>query len=347
MDTILDIFGDDAFSLESLTDAVSKIDHVPGQCGALTFAGNGVGVPTTKVVIEFRNRALTIIPTSPRGGPAPQERRDKASAVEVKIPKVKLEETIGAAAIQNVRAFGSGDLIGDATVVVNDQLAKMVARLDLTLQHMRRGASKGKVLDADDSVLLDLFDLFGVSEPTPVTFTPTGGTLRASVTDVKRTIERNAKTLLPPGAQVRALCSSSFFDQFTGHDDVKAAFGNWQAAQQNLAADVRAGFNFGDVIFEEYRGTDGVDGEESSDGELTGQVGVAGGTCRFFLSGVPNLYTEKFGPADFLDSINRPGLPRYARIVIDPEMNRWVKVHLQSNPMPICLRPETLIEGTF
>ena len=347
METVFDIFSDDAFSLESMTDAISKIDHVPGQCGALTFQGNGVGVSTTKVVIESRNQTLAIIPTSPRGAPAPQEKRDKRTMVEVVLPQIKLEETIGAHSIQNVRQSGTGNVLADVMSVVNEQLVKMTSRIDLTLEHMRLGAIKGKVLDADGSVLLDLFDLFGVAEPAVATFTTAAGSLRPGIMGVKRTVERNAKTLLPPGAQVRALCSPAFFDEFTSHDDVAQAFAGWQAAQQNLAGDVRAGFNFGDVIWSEYRGTDGIDGEESSDGALIGEVGLAAGTCRFFLTGVPGIYTEKFAPADFLDSVNRPGLPRYARVAVDPEMSRWAKIHVQSNPMPICLRPETLIEGTF
>lgn len=106
-------------------------------------------------------------------------------------------------------------------------------------------------------------------------------------------------------------------------------------------------FNFAGIFFENYRGTDGVTGEESSDGELIGEVGIASNECRFFLTGVPGLYSEKFAPADFLENVNAVGLPRYAKLAFDPEMNRWVKLHVQSSPLPICLRPATLIRGVL
>jgi hypothetical protein len=227
-------------------------------------------------------------------------------------------------------------------------MLKITARMDLTLEHKRLGALQGEIVDADGSLILDLYDTFGVTPPADATFSATAGTLRPAVMAVKREIERNAKILLPPGAKVAALCSATFFDSLTGHPDVTVAFANWEAAQANLAGDVRSGFQFGDVIWSEYRGSDSViPGEESSDGTLIGQVGIADGECRFFLTGVPGLYTEKFAPADFLDTVNTVGLPRYARIALDDQLQRFVKLHVQSNPMPLCLRPATLVKGKF
>lgn len=348
MDNMIDIFSGDAFSLEALTDALSKIDHVPGQAGAAAFVGTGQGVPTTKITIEYRDRTLAIIPTTPRGAPAPQERMDKANLIEIKIPHVQLEETIAAASIQDKRAFGTNDLVGAAETVINDQMLKMAMRLDLTLESMRLGALKGKIIDADGSEILDLYEAFNVTPPADFVFSAASGTLREKCMSVKRGIERDAKILLPPGAQVNALCSADFFDSLTGHDDVTVAFANWEAAQANLAGDVRSGFQFGGIVWSEYRGTDDViPGEESSDGTLYGSVGIADGTCRFFLTGVPGLYTEKFAPADWFDAINSLGLPRYAKVVMDDALGRWAKLHVQMNPMPLCLRPATLVKGTF
>ena len=344
----IDIFSDDAFSITSLTDAVSKIDHVPGQAGALTFAGNSVGIPTTSVVLEYKDTAINIVPFSVRGGPAPQESRDKAHAFKIAVPHVVLQETIGAESVQDVRAFGTTELQSVETVV-NTQMAKCAARFDMTLEHMRLGALRGSICDADGSEVVNLFDSFNVAEPTAAAFTSSAGTLRPDVMAVKRGIEARAKILLPPGAQVTALCSPGFFDKLTGHPDVTVAFANWEAAQANLAGDVRKGFVFGDVEWIEYRGSDEAYTEAPSSEEIVSQkqVAIADGDCRFFLTGVPGLYTEKFAPGDYLDTVNSIGLPRYARIAIDPTFSKWVKLEVQSNPMPICLRPETLVRGHF
>jgi Phage major capsid protein E len=351
MSNLLDVFSDDAFGLVALTDAINKIDHVPGRAGALTFAGNGVGVPTTDVNIEWRDQTLSIIPTSPRGAPAPKEIRDKAKMIKLSIPHVQIEDEVNAASIQNVRAFGSGDLIEGATTVVNEQMTKMVSRVDLTLESMRLGALKGRVLDADGTEILDLYSAFQVAEPDPITFpsgaASAGASLRTACQGVVRQMMKAAKTNVSPTALVYALCGDDFFDELVSHPDVTVAYQGYEAAQQRLAADYTGtAFVFGGIAFENYRGTDGVTGEEASDGELTGEVGIASGECRLFLTGVPGLYTEKFAPSDFLDTANTIGLPMYAKLVPD-RMGRSVTIHVQSNPLPICLRPATLLKGVW
>jgi Phage major capsid protein E len=39
------------------------------------------------------------------------------------------------------------------------------------------------------------------------------------------------------------------------------------------------------------------------------------------------------------------GLPRYAKQAVDQQFARWVMLHVQSNPLPICTRPRVLITG--
>ena len=55
--------------------------------------------------------------------------------------------------------------------VVNDRLAMMAMKHDATLEHLRIGAIKGQILDADGTTILyDLFDEFGVSQQAEVDF---------------------------------------------------------------------------------------------------------------------------------------------------------------------------------
>jgi hypothetical protein len=37
--------------------------------------------------------------------------------------------------------------------------------------------------------------------------------------------------------------------------------------------------------------------------------------------------------------------PRYAKQAVDQQCPRWVMLHVQSNPFPICTRPRVLIKG--
>jgi hypothetical protein len=45
------------------------------------------------------------------------------------------------------------------------------------------------------------------------------------------------------------------------------------------------------------------------------------------------------------DTANTIGLPRYAKQAVNQQFARWVMLHVQSNPLPICTRPRVLIKG--
>ena len=65
----------------------------------------------------------------------------------------------------------------------------------------------------------------------------------------------------------------------------------------------------------------------------------------FFPVGVPGLFRQSNAPADFVETANTIGLPRYAKQAVDQQFARWVMLHVQSNPLPICARPRVLIKG--
>ncbi len=335
----MDIFNDDAFSLVSLTSMINNIDYVPGRAGELAFVGTGQGVATLSVAIESKSETLSLISTSPRGGPAPQEKQEKGTLRNVSIPQIKLEETIGAHQIMGVRELGSADVLRGAQRVVQQQMQKMTRRHDMTLEYHRLGALKGVILDADGTTtLVNLFTLFDIAAPSDVSFALTTGTtdVRAKCASVIRTMKRNIKLAWPGTAKVWAFCGDAFFDDLINHANVKAAYQNWNAAAAALGNSfVHDVFPFGGITFENYQGTD----DNST-------VAIGTNECRFFVTGVPGLYEEYYAPADFMETVNTVGLPRYAKIAPDGKFNRSVELHTQQNPLPLCLRPQTLIKGT-
>ena len=352
MENFLDIFDDDAFTLTSLTAAINEFDHVPGRAGQLVFATEGVGqgIPTLAVAIERQGQSLTLIPTSPRGAPAPKEIQDKRNLISFDVPQIKLEDTIAASEVMDVREFGTANTLRTVQGVVNGQLLKMTRRHDLTLEHHRLGALLGKITDADGTVLTDLFTGFdllnsdGIAAPETFDFNldSTGigfaDAIRIKCQQVVRTIHRVAKMPIPKDALVWAFCGDEFFDKLISHPSVKDVWNGFDAAESILRRGGNYAFNvfeFGGIFFENYRGTDDA---------MT--VIVADDECRFFLTGVPGLYAEYYAPADFLDTVNQPGLPRYARIAPDKRLNQSVELHTQQNPLPLCLRPRTLMRGT-
>ena len=95
----------------------------------------------------------------------------------------------------------------------------------------------------------------------------------------------------------------------------------------------RGSFEYAGIVFEEYRGRVGtVDFTDAS-------------KAYFFPVGVPGLFRQYNAPADFVETANTIGLPRYAKQAVDQQFARWVMPHVQSNPLPICTRPRVLIKG--
>jgi hypothetical protein len=136
---------------------------------------------------------------------------------------------------------------------------------------------------------------------------------------------------------IMCLCSQGFYDAFTTHKTVKEAYMYFQRNQQ-LANDYRTGFTFGGVTFEEYRG-------QATDAAGTVRKFIADDEAHFFPIGTASTFRTYFAPADFNETANTLGLPLYAKQ--EPrKFGRGTDLHCQSNPLPVCLRPEILAKGT-
>lgn len=341
-----DIFNDDAFSLVSLTAEINKVDHIPGRAGELAFVGVGEGVSTTSVSFEQIGGAISLIQTTRRGAPAPQEQQDKRTLRAVEIPQIKLEDTIGVHQIQNVRQFGSTNTLRGARSVIDTQITKMGLRHDLTLENLRLGALRGEVLDKDGSVILDLYDFFDVTPVDVWDFSEvlagTGTedsfpTVRSFAQRITRSMKRNLKAPWTSGAQIHAFAGDNFFDRLVDATSVKGVWDGWAAAERRLGANYAHGiYEFAGILWENYQGTDD-----------NTTVAIAEDSASFFVTGIPGLYAEYYAPADFMETVNTVGLPRYAKIAPDNKFNQSVFLHTQQNPLPICTRPLTLQSGTI
>ncbi|MBN9149154.1 MULTISPECIES: major capsid protein [unclassified Nitrobacter] len=349
MANMVDAFSSDVFDVVQTTAAINELDWVPGRAGTLAFEGVGEGVATTSVTIESLPEGLKLIPTSLRGAPAPVETKDKRSMLKLDIPFIQLTDSIFADSIQNVRAFGSNEL-ESADSVINKQMEKMNLRLDLTLEHHRLGALRGVIKDADGSTLCDLFSEFGFLNSDGIAAAEefefsldnygavgVGNAIRIQCQAVKRYMKRQAKTNIPANAKIWAFCGDNFFDKLLEHPSVRSTYDGYGAAQAALGGNYTFDiFEYGGVFWENYQGTD----DNST-------VIIAPDECRFFLSGVPGLYVEYYAPADFIPQANTIGLPRYASVQDDNNHGRSVSILVESAPLPLCLRPQTLCRGVI
>ncbi len=335
---MLDIFNtNEAFQLTQLTDAFIKTAYVPGRIGALGLFRSS-GIPVTTVAIEWKSDSIELIQTSPRGGgvdPAPMSGSlAKRSLQAFAVPHLEKTATVYADSVQNVRAFGSQDGAQAVQAVVNEKLALLRQAHEVTLEHMRIGAVQGTVKDADGSTLVNLFTAFNVSQSTgyvtPNDITDEKGKLRDEVNTLMRTVEGVLGNQVPTGYM--ALCGSTFYDAMRKDVSIQEVlkFADAQSLLQNPTNGVRS-FQFAGVQWEEYRGSYG------------GTPFVAAGEAYLVPMGV-DIFRTYFAPADYIEAVNTLGLPGYAKIIPDPDLNRYVKIHTQSNPLVICLRPDAVVK---
>jgi len=137
-----------------------------------------------------------------------------------------------------------------------------------------------------------------------------------------------------PYSKIRAFCGDDFFDGLIGHTSVKDAFARWQDGSYLRAQQNEKGFEFAGVWWENYTG--GI-------GDVTF---IPTTDCRFVAEGVPGLFSEIYAPANFVESVNTPGKPIYAKQE-RMKYDMGIELHCQSNPLIICNRPASLIKGTY
>lgn len=335
----LDVFRGDAFTVTSLTAAINAVPYKPGRIGALGLFRRR-GITTTNVMVEEKNGLLSLISTSPRGGPASHIGQSKRTARAFVVPHLERDSTILADEVQNVRAFGSENAQEAVAAVVNDRLVTLRDMHDVTLEHLEVGAIKGIIYDADGATAIyNLFTEFGVSQQTAALDfdAATESTCRKQMVAAKRL----AESAIGSGQRItgwRAFCGDSFFDALMEAKAVKEALKYQESAV--LRSDMRMGFQFAGVTWENYTGS------------VTGSAGTAvdfipTGEAYLVPEGVPGLFETYFAPADFVETVNTMGLPVYAKQAIDAEFQRWTKIHTQSNPLALCTRPRAVIKLTF
>lgn len=340
---MLDVFNQDAFSVTSLTDAINAVPFVPGRAGRVVD-WNEQGITTTTVMIEQVDGALKLLNPSARGGPGETKAKDKRSARALVVPHYQHDDGFNADEVQGVRAFGSETDVQQVQAMVNQRLAQAVGWvLDPTLEYQRLGALKGVILNQDGSTLYDLFAEFDVSQEATIDFNLDAasdtGAVRAACAGAIRLIADNLGGATFTG--VRALVGNNFFDSLLKNIEVRNSYKGTPMAQvlRDGYVDPTGGepvygvFEFGGIVWENYRGKNG------------GSDMVATDSCHIFPVGVPGLYRTVYAPADYIETVNTMGLPRYAKQWPTPNGKR-IEMESQSNPLSYCTRPKVLLQGT-
>ena len=137
---------------------------------------------TETIAIEKREGALALIQTSERGQPLGQQAGVKRDIRDFRTSRIAKGDTLYAAEIQNMRAFGSDSELQTVQAEIAGRLARLKADVELTWENMRLGAVQGIVLDADGSTLRNWYGEWGINQAAEIDFA-----LTTDTTDVRKT----------------------------------------------------------------------------------------------------------------------------------------------------------------
>lgn len=320
---------EDLFTVAALTASVNKLPTIPSKAGALGIFDEK-GVTTTAVVIDEREGRLVLVPNTSRDDdpkPVKSGGRARRTFETLHLP---LSRPLLPSQLQGVAGFGEEQApINAQAKIINDHLQELKNSIDATREYLRIGALRGKLLDADGGVLYDLYEEFGVQQKKINVALSTGATdVRKFCLDAKRHSEKKLGGVMVKG--FGSFCGPDWFDAFTGHENVKAAFAGYQEAQDRLGGDTRSGFTFGGITFMEYDVT--VSGQRFIPADVAQVFPMAAGAFRMFNA-----------PANYNETVNTVGLPFYSKGE-QRKMGKGWDVEAQANPLAMCLYPEALVE---
>ena len=332
---ILDAFNSDVFRLESLVHSINHMDYAPSRLAELGLF-NIEPIATTSVMIEEEYGTLKLVPTAPRGGVPEPVSRDRRKARSFAVPHIPTMTQVQADEIQNVRAFGAGNMAAAEMMAVEQvrdkKLRKALTQLEVTVEYHRLGAIKGLILDADG--VTTVYDLFTEFEVTQNTYGLNLDDTTTKITQRVRQAQRLSQTALG-NARVAgwlAICGDEFFDELVGHPKLEQFYLNQQAAME-LANGIPpySVFRFAGVSWENYRGS-------------VGGVDFITSTKAYLVPlGVPNLFLHYLAPADYMETVNTLGLPFYSKAEL-MKMNKGIDIECQTNPLLLCSKPAAIVE---
>ncbi len=332
----MDVFKQDAFSATSLSAAVDKLDYIPDTLSKI----DGLFVPdpvrTTSIWIEERDTGAVILPFSPRGSAPHQTGGDLRKARSFETLRYGDASRITASELLGIRRFGSEVDLKDLQSEVARRQLKIKNNMQFTKEFHKFNCVTGAVVkDANGTVVYDWSAEFNQAIPNEIDFdldnaNPAEGAVRKKCTQVRRTIQKNLKSV-GTARNIIGICGDNFWDDLTSHPEVVKTYLNWAAA-----SDLRNGhgrewssFRYGEIDFVNYRGTD------------DGTFGVGTDKCKFFPVGA-GIFRWAMSPGETFEHLGTLGQDTYSMIVTDRDRNSWADVEVYSYPLPVCTMPSAL-----
>lgn len=298
-------FNDPQFSVIALTAALNDYTRVPSQLGDLgIFEEDGVNVTTIEV--EEENGVLDLIEPSARGGPGNTIGDVDRTKIAFSMDHFEINDAVYADEVQGVRQLGSDDALETIQARIDTKQARHARAMDNTLEHYRIGAIKGLIVSKSGKVLHNLYDRFGIPIPDAVNLGIGAGDV-ANLGEILDGVTHSVEDDLDVAYDhLHVMTGRTFHTKMWLQKVVRETFLNTDNAEV-LRRGVPDVFALSDMVFERYK-----TGRKAT--KANGDAAyIADTEARLFPVGVPEMYLTRFGPADYEETVNTIGLPRYSR----------------------------------
>lgn len=334
---ILDLLQDDSFSQATLGEAVQRGGKVWGkikQMGVFRF----IGISTSTVAIDVEKDNIIILPQTQRGGSATYEKKLSRNAIYFGIPNFKRKEVLTPQDLQNVRDTGTASLKSLQSAVMQ-AVGKIDRKIEVTHEYLMAGALRGNVMDGEGNVIANLFQKFGKTQSTVnLTLAATDKAILGQLSGAEDIIDTNLDNDVSTGKLM--LCSPEYWAALLSNSAIFEIYKNRDKAGNPYLNGISDGFQLGGFYCVKYSGT--LKNKAGSVQRLipaNEAIGLPIGTESTFV-----MYGA---PADLLEYVNQEGQEKYFKTVYDSKDGEDnVIVRGETNPLPICTRPDVLIRFT-
>jgi hypothetical protein len=334
---MLDIFRGDAFGVIPLTLAINNLKFVPGFISSKGLFSE-TSIATTAFSIEEKGNTLTLVRPTPRGGPGQTQPRSRRTMRMLRVPHFEINDAVMAEEVQGVRPFGQEDGTEVVMTKVAERMGQAGQSLEYTQEYSRVGAIKGVITYADGTTL-DLFNEYGIAVPANIDMNldavANDGSVRLMCNTIIRTMGTNLDGNTFSG--VEAICGDAFFDALIKNAEVRATYVAAMQGAELRTAYVSAGqtwgsFVFGGILWTNYRGYVGT------------TPMVETNMAYLYPTGVPDLFSTVYAPADYIETVNTQGKPRYVKQYQMPN-DKGINLDVQMNALNFCTKPLALLRA--
>lgn len=313
------------FSVRNLTEAINIIERKPNIIDGLGLFKKEFK-NTTFVEVERSARGVGLVESVKRGTPGNPVSTKREPPQTFYMMHLPYDDFVLADDVQNVREFGSVEGREQIANIVNNKLLQAREDFDYTREHAMFGALKGKVLNKDGTTILaDYYTAFGETRKEHEWALSNDKTdVSGLIDDVK--LKYTSQMHGESSNGFICLISPKFMQELKTHKSIKEIYVRHQTGDiyrnSETVEFIHNGVRF--IVYAE---------QFESGLKLADDEGI------ILPTGTRNVFKECFAPANRLNTVNQIAKPYYSDSYPLQDGTGY-KLHAQSNPLPLVLRPD-------